>query len=135
MSIRALNSSRLTGQPARSCGRPSSRLAFGPTGRGPAYGGGRIYAYGQTTLYAVDAASGEPVESFGTGGTLDVVNEALDVAYPDQYPGRVDPVSLGYFSLTTPPTYYDDTLFVGLAHGDSHIRGGLLAAVDGALSG
>ena len=106
-------------------------LAFGPTGRGPAYGGGRIYAYGQTTLYAVDAASGEPVESFGTGGTLDVVNEALDFAYPDQYPGRVDPVSLGYFSLTTPPTYYDDTLFVGLAHGDSHIRGGLLAAVDG----
>ncbi len=104
---------------------------FGQSGRGPAYGGGRLYAYGQTTLFAMDAQSGRPVESFGTGGTLDVVNAALDYAYPDQYPGRVDPVSLGYFSLTTPPTYYGGTVFVGLSHGDSHIPGGLLVAIDG----
>jgi quinohemoprotein ethanol dehydrogenase len=105
--------------------------AFGPTGRGPAYGDGRIYAYGATTLFAVDAKTGKPIESFGSKGTLQIVNKMLDFAYPGKYEQNVDPVSLGYFSLTTPPAYYRGTLYFGLSHGDSHIPGGLLAAVDG----
>ena len=104
---------------------------FTATGRGPAYGDGKIYAYGQTMLFAVDSETGRPVETFGKKGLLDIVNEALDFAYPGKYPGDVDPVALGYFSLTTPPTYYRNVLYVGLSHGDSHIPGGLLAAIDG----
>jgi glucose dehydrogenase len=106
--------------------------AFTPSGRGPAYGDGRIYAYGQTSLVAVDAETGRPIESFGTKGLLPVINKALDAAYPGKYPADADPVALGYFSLTTPPTYYRGTLYVGLSHGDSHIPGGVLAAIDGA---
>ncbi len=104
---------------------------FTPTGRGPAYGDGRIYAYGQTTLYAVDAKTGKPVETFGTKGTLAVINKAMEFAYPGKFPLDVDPVSIGYFSLTTPPTYHDGTLYIGFSHGDSHIIGGLLVAIDG----
>jgi len=105
--------------------------AFNPSGRGPAYGDGRIYAYGATTLFAVDAKTGKPVETFGIKGRLQIVNKALDYAYPGKFANDVDPVALGYFSLTTPPAYYRGTLFMGLSHGDSHIPGGLLIALDG----
>ena len=105
--------------------------SFNPTGRGPAYGDGRIYAYGATTLYAIDAKTGKPLESFGDKGQMSVVNKALDFAYPGKFAKDVDPVSLGYFSLTTPPTYFNGTLYIGLSHGDSHIIGGLLVALDG----
>ena len=43
---------------------------FPGTGRGPSYGDGRIYAYGGTyggnVLYAIDAKTGQPVQSFGS---------------------------------------------------------------------
>ena len=105
--------------------------SFGASGRGPAYGDGKIYAYGATTLYAVDAKTGKPIETFGIKGRLSIVNAALEKAYPGKYPNDVNPVSLGYFNLTTPPTYFKGTLYFGLSHGDSHIPGGLLIALDG----
>ena len=103
---------------------------FGGGGRGPAYGDGRIYAYGPSVMYAVDAKTGKPVESFGDGGFLRIVNNALNHKYPGKYAPDLDPTSLGY-SMTNPPTYFQGTLFVGVPFSDSLIPGGLLAAIDG----
>ena len=52
-------------------------------GRGPTYGDGKLYAFGGATLYAADATTGELVESFGNGGRLEIVSEALQFKYPD----------------------------------------------------
>lgn len=104
---------------------------FSGGGRGPAYGDGRIYAYGPSIMYAVDAETGALVESFGRNGMLRIVNEALTFKYPDTYPPTIDPTSLGY-RMTNPPTYQDGTLYVGLPFSDSLLPGGLLVAVNGA---
>jgi quinohemoprotein ethanol dehydrogenase len=104
--------------------------AFPGAGRGPAYGDGKIYGYGGNGVYAVDARTGSLVDSFGDHGLLAIVKKALDFKYPDKYPADLDPTTLGYRPLTTPPTYYRGTLYVGLAHSDSHIPGGPMIAVD-----
>jgi quinoprotein glucose dehydrogenase len=102
----------------------------GGGGRGPAYGDGRVYAFGGTTLYAVDARTGKAVETFGDKGSLPIAARALAFKYPGKYPPDVDAQALGY-QLTTPPAYYDGTLFVGTPFSENLIRGGLLVAVDG----
>ncbi len=99
-------------------------------GRGPAYGDGRIYAFGPTMIYAVDALTGRAVESFGERGVLPVVNRALEAKDPGRYPASLDPTTLGY-SMTTPPMYYGGTLYLGIGISDSLIAGGLLVALDG----
>ena len=104
--------------------------AFPGAGRGPAYGDGKIYAYGANGVYAVDAETGRMVESFGNRGMLAIVKNALDFKYPGKYAADMDPTALGYRPLTTPPTYYRGTLYVGLSHSDSHIPGGPMVAVD-----
>ena len=98
-------------------------------GRGPSYGDGKLYAFGGTTMYATDGKTGELVESFGDGGRLEIVAEALRFKYPDAYPPGVDAYSLGY-RLTAPPAYHDGTLYVGLGNSERHIRGGLVIAAD-----
>lgn len=103
----------------------------GPTGRGPAYGDGRVYAYGPTLLYAVDAKTGKLVRSFGENGVLRVVKKALEFKYPGKHLSDADASSLGY-SMTNPPTYFNGTLYIGLPFSDSLIPGGLLVAIDGA---
>src|SRR5437870_601083 len=80
---------------------------FPASGRGVTYGDGRIYAHGQTVLYAVDAKSGAPVESFGNRGRLTVPAAALAATY-----GNKD--AAGY-SMTSPAAYHDGTLYLGLA--------------------
>ena len=102
----------------------------GRGGRGPAYGDGRIYALAQSVIYAMDAKNGELVESFGDNGVLPVVNAALSFKYPDRYPPDADVVGLGY-RLSAPPTYFDGTLYVGVASSDDLIEGGLMIALDG----
>ena len=64
--------------------------------RGPSYGDGRIYTYGRTMMYAVDAKTGKPVESFGNKGRLPVAEAA--VAYRSQRSGQRFP---GLCSLET----------------------------------
>ncbi|MCY4600695.1 MAG: PQQ-binding-like beta-propeller repeat protein [Acidobacteria bacterium] len=98
-------------------------------GRGPAYGDGKLYAFGGATMYAADARTGELVESFGAGGRLDIVAEALAFKYPDDYPPNVDAYSLGY-RITTPAVYHDGTLYGGFALSENHIPGGLVVAAD-----
>ena len=58
--------------------------------RGPTYGNGWLYAFFGTTMFALDARTGDRVESFGDGGRLEIVAEALHFKYPDQYPLSVD---------------------------------------------
>lgn len=96
---------------------------FPASGRGPTYADGRIYAYGQTVMYAVEAKTGRIVESFGNKGRLVVADEALKAKYKDKD-------ARGY-SITAPPAHYNGTLYVGLATSERHIPGGLVAAVDG----
>ena len=98
-------------------------------GRGPTYGDGKLYAFGGATLYAADATTGELVESFGNGGRLEIVSEALQFKYPDDYPPNVDAYSLGY-RITTPAVYHDGTLYGGFALSENHIPGGLVVATD-----
>jgi len=105
--------------------------AFPGSGRGPAFGDGKIYAYGNVGAYAVEAKSGRPQETFGKNGMLAIVKDALDFKYPGKYPADLDPKDLGYRPLTTPVTVYNGTVYVGLSHSDSHIPGGLMVAADG----
>jgi quinohemoprotein ethanol dehydrogenase len=98
-------------------------------GRGPTYADGKIFAFGPSSMYSVDAKSGKLLENFGDQGLLRLVNKALEFKYPGKYPADLDPASIGY-SMKAPTAYYNNTLYVGLALGDSHIPGGLLAAVD-----
>ena len=97
--------------------------AFPGHGRGPTYGGGRIYAYGRGAMFAVDAKTGAVVESFGNKGRLEVA-DAIRVKYPKQD-------ATGY-EMSSPPAYHNGTLYVGLALSEAHFPGGLLVALDGA---
>ena len=99
--------------------------------RGPAYGDGRIYAHGPHRVYALDAKSGKLVESFGQGGLLNIVGEALHFKYPDLYPAGFDATRIG-FELTGAAVYHDGTLYMGTGFGDAHTPGGFMMAVDGA---
>ena len=108
-------------------GGDTSRIVSRP--RGPSYGDGRLYVFFGVTMFALDAATGALVESFGDGGRLEMVSEALHAKYPDQYPRSLDARTLGH-QITTPPTYYQDTLYVGVGLSDQHIPGGLLIAAD-----
>ena len=98
-------------------------------GRGPAYGDGKLYAFGGATMYAADATTGELVDSFGNGGRLEIVAEALQFKYPDDYPPNVDAYSLGY-RITTPVVYHEGRLYGGFALSENHIPGGLVVAAD-----
>ena len=97
--------------------------------RGPTFADGRVYAYRGADLYAMDANTGAPVESFGNEGVLRVVTNALLRKYPDTFPPTLDPVSIGY-RITTPPAYHDGTLYVAAALSEGHIPGGLVIATD-----
>ena len=98
-------------------------------GRGPTYGDGRLFAFGGATMYSTDASTGNLVESFGDGGRLEIISEALEFKYPDDYPPGVDAYALGY-RLTTPPVFLNDTLYAGVALSENHIPGGLVIAAD-----
>ena len=97
--------------------------------RGPTFADGNIYAYRGADLYARNAGTGAAVESFGNGGVLPVVSNALQMKYPDDYPPTLDPVQIGY-RITTPPAHHDGTLYVAAALSEGHIPGGLVIATD-----
>jgi glucose dehydrogenase len=92
--------------------------------RGPSYGDGRIYTYGQAMMHAVDAKTGKAVESFGNKGRLPVIEAAVAFKYKGQdFPGYV---------LSNPPNFYNGTLYLTVANSERHIRGGLAIALDAA---
>jgi glucose dehydrogenase len=96
---------------------------FPANGRGPMYANGKIYAYGRTVMYAVDAKTGRIVESFGNKGRLLVTDAAVNAKLPGKD-------ARGY-QIAGPPAFHDGTLYVGLAQSESHIPGGLFVALDG----
>jgi quinoprotein glucose dehydrogenase len=97
--------------------------------RGPTFVDGNVYAYRGADLYALDGKTGDPLESFGNGGVLAVVSNALQQKYPDDYPPNLDPVSIGY-RITTPPAHHAGTMYVAAALSEGHIPGGLVIATD-----
>ena len=99
----------------------------GGVGRGPTYADGRIYAYGDQVMYAIDAKTGQLVRSFGNKGRLLVLNEAVKFKYPEKE-------TAGY-RMAAPPAYFNGTLYTGLGVSDRHIHGGLLVAIDGKTGG
>jgi glucose dehydrogenase len=101
--------------------------AFTGSGRGPSYGDGRIYAYGRSIVYAVDAKTGAIIESFGNKGRLQVADAAIQF-------GKFQHDATGY-SVATAPAYHNGTLYFGLALSENHIPGGLVVAVDGKSGG
>ncbi len=113
-------------RPAQRSGPIRSTLPFPGGGRGPTYGDGHIYAfggpYGNNVLYAVDAKTGQPLQSFGSKGRLLVADEIVKSKYPNKD-------AAGY-RLLGPPAYLNGTLYVGLALSERHIPGGLVAAMD-----
>src|SRR5918993_1202317 len=98
-------------------------------GRGPTFGDGRIFAFGSSQMYSVDATFGRLLESFGDQGVLRALDTALQFKYPGKYPKDFDAITIGYL-LRTPPAFYDNTLYFGVSIGDSHIPGGLMVAAD-----
>ncbi|MEX0821062.1 MAG: PQQ-binding-like beta-propeller repeat protein [Rhodothermales bacterium] len=63
--------------------------------------GGRIFNFVKDRVYAIDAASGEPITSFGEGGFIDL-RQNLPV-----------PPEEAYIEVTTPGIVYRDVLIVG----------------------
>ena len=106
-------------------------LTISPRGRGPVYGDGKIYAGGDSVVFAIDATTGQPVESFGRSGIVRMINDALDFKYPGRYPEDFVPASIGY-AIRAPPLYANGMLYVGVGISDSVIPGGLLVAADAA---
>src|SRR5262249_26980776 len=85
---------------------------FSGSGRGPSYGDGYIYAhggpYGGSVLYAIEAKSGKPLQSFGSNGRLLVAEEVVKFKYPRKESG-------GY-RLGGPPTDSNRTVYLGFAY-------------------
>lgn len=98
----------------------------GITNRGLAYGDGYVYFAAGPSVFALDAKTGAPVQSFGNQGRADILLNVLKAKYPD-----VDhPIELGY-SFTVAPQYYNGMVIVTTALSELHIPGGLVLAIDG----
>jgi glucose dehydrogenase len=95
--------------------------------RGAASDDGRvIYAYGgsggSAVLFAVDARTGQIVESFGNKGRLQIADAAVHFKYPEKDP-------TGY-EMAAPPTFHNGVIYAGLAQSEKRIAGGLMVALD-----
>ena len=55
-------------------------------GRGPTFGDGRIFAFGSSQMYSVDAMFGRLLESFGDQGVLRALDTALQFKYRASIP-------------------------------------------------
>jgi quinoprotein glucose dehydrogenase len=97
--------------------------------RGPGYGDGRVYSYSSDTIYAVDAKTGKPLDTFGEHGALRIINKALEFKYPGKYASDFKPNTVGW-SLASPPRVHANTIYIGTSDSDSLIAGGLLIAAN-----
>ena len=93
--------------------------------RGVCYADGVIYAAGGSFLFALDAKTGKPIETFGKKGQASVILDVLRLRYPDVKTA----ISLGYW-FTTAPQVYKGVLYIGSTRSESHIPGGHMLAVD-----
>ncbi len=93
--------------------------------RGVAYENGVIYTAGGSFLFAIDAKTGKPIESFGNKGQASVILDVLKERYPDVTAA----ISLGYW-FTSAPQVHNGVLYIGSTRSESHVPGGHVIAVD-----
>ena len=97
--------------------------------RGVTYSNGIVYSAAGSFVFALDAKTGEPLESFGENGQASVILDVLRLRYPDVETA----ISMGYW-FTTAPQVYNGVLYLGSTRSESLIPGGHVLAVD-ALTG
>ena len=93
--------------------------------RGACYADGVVYVAAGSFLFALDAKTGKPVQSFGKNGQASVILDVLKQRYPEVKTA----ISLGYW-FTTAPQVYKGVLYIGSTRSESHIPGGHVLAVD-----
>ena len=93
--------------------------------RGVVYDEGVIYTAAGSFMFALDAETGEPLESFGEGGQAPVI---LDVLH-QRDPTIETAISVGYW-FTTAPQIHNDVIYIGTTRSESHIAGGYVLAID-----
>jgi quinohemoprotein ethanol dehydrogenase len=93
--------------------------------RGVCYANGVVYGGAGSFLFALDARTGKPIQSFGSNGQAHVILDVLKMRYPDVTAA----ISLGYW-FTTAPQVHDGVLYIGSTRSESHIPGGHVLAVD-----
>ena len=87
-------------------------------GKGVAYdevdGRGRIYVVTPAFfLHALDAETGRPIESFGKGGTVDLLDDLGD--WPHTHDEGI-PMDIGYITNSSPPMIVNGVIVVGNSH-------------------
>ncbi len=93
--------------------------------RGVTYEDGVVYSAAGSFVFALDAETGAPIDSFGDGGQASVILDVLRQRYPDVETA----ISKGYW-FTTAPQIHDGVLYVGSTRSESRIPGGHVLAVD-----
>lgn len=93
--------------------------------RGVTYEDGVVYSAAGSFIFALDAKTGEPIETFGDNGQASVILDVLRLRYPE-----VDTaISMGYW-FTTAPQIHNGVIYVGSTRSESNIPGGHVLAVD-----
>ena len=95
--------------------------------RGVTYEDGLVYSAAGSFIFALDAETGEPIETFGDNGQASVILDVLRLRYPDVETA----ISMGYW-FTTAPQIHDGVIYVGTTRSESLIPGGHVLAVDAA---
>ncbi len=95
--------------------------------RGVTYADGVVYSAAGSFMFALDAKTGEPIETFGDSGQASVILDVLRLDYPEVETA----ISMGYW-FTAAPQIHDGVLYVGSTRSESNIPGGHVLAVDAA---
>ena len=93
--------------------------------RGVTYENGVVYSAAGSFMFALDAKTGEPIETFGDSGQASVILDVLRLDYPEVETA----ISMGYW-FTAAPQIHDGVLYVGSTRSESNIPGGHVLAVD-----
>ena len=93
--------------------------------RGVTYERGVVYSAAGSFIFALDAKTGEPIESFGENGQASVILDVLRLRYPDFETA----ISMGYW-FTSAPQIHDGVIYVGSTRSESLIPSGHVLAVD-----
>lgn len=93
--------------------------------RGVTYEDGVIYSAAGSFIFALDAKTGEPIQTFGENGQASVILDVLRLRYPEVETA----ISMGYW-FTTAPQIHDGVIYVGSTRSESLIPGGHVLAVD-----
>jgi len=93
--------------------------------RGVTYANGVVYSAAGSFIFALDAATGEPIAGFGENGQASPILEVLRQRYPEVETA----ISMGYW-FTSAPQIYNGVIYVGSTRSESLIPGGHVLAVD-----